>query len=244
MFGISCFWKAPNEQDELPFYIRLWEKTHKGKHNEWQGETVVETYNTLLDLHDTQMREKGDDKGSAAGCSSFPQPHEIHGYSNIINTHHPQLPDFSFDNPVAGINIHLLQHLSAEQAPSLVPNNFIPPSSCINPVDLEYSHNLMKLTSSNICYGSGGAADTFLSEKMAARNWSISLEQFCNGKLRPDQRCLEIGEFDMANSEKSRLEQRQYHTSDILVVSLIGEQKNQRSPLHSLDHPAIKLTIT
>ncbi|KAK8931470.1 hypothetical protein KSP39_PZI016310 [Platanthera zijinensis] len=53
---------APNEQDELPLYIRLWEKTHKGKHNEWQDETVKETYNTLLDLHDTQMREKGEDK--------------------------------------------------------------------------------------------------------------------------------------------------------------------------------------
>ncbi|KAK8938589.1 hypothetical protein KSP39_PZI011496 [Platanthera zijinensis] len=53
---------APNEQDELPLYIRLWEKTHKGKHNEWQDETVKESYNTLLDLHDTQMREKGEDK--------------------------------------------------------------------------------------------------------------------------------------------------------------------------------------
>ncbi|KAK8941703.1 Ribonucleoprotein [Platanthera guangdongensis] len=53
---------APNEQDELPFYIRLWEKTHKGKHNEWQDKTVEETYNMLLDLHDTQMREKGEDK--------------------------------------------------------------------------------------------------------------------------------------------------------------------------------------
>ncbi|KAK8913896.1 E3 ubiquitin-protein ligase UPL2 [Platanthera zijinensis] len=53
---------SPNEQDELPLYIRLWEKTHKGKHNEWQDETVKETYNMLLDLHDTQMREKGEDK--------------------------------------------------------------------------------------------------------------------------------------------------------------------------------------
>ncbi|KAK8941196.1 Oxysterol-binding protein-related protein 1C [Platanthera zijinensis] len=30
-----------------------------------------------------------------------------------------------------------------------------------------------------------------------------------NSRLRPNQRCLENGEFDMANSEKSRLEQRQ-----------------------------------
>ncbi|KAK8919173.1 Oxysterol-binding protein-related protein 1C [Platanthera zijinensis] len=156
----------------------------------------------------------------------------------------------------------------------------------------------MKLTSSNICCGRGGAADTFPSKKMAARDWSISLEHFCNGKwsmstntattsitpqqfmettmgsssahqrlfplqylgckhivvcgehivhgivqnrsgktmatlfgfaitleeltpglkellpptdsrLRPDQRFLKNGEFDMANSEKSRLEQRQ-----------------------------------
>ncbi|KAK8914575.1 NAC domain-containing protein 76 [Platanthera zijinensis] len=74
---------------------------------------------------------------------------------------HPQLLDFSFDNPAAAINMHLPQLLSAEQAPSVVPNNFIPDhSSCINPVDLECSHNL----------------------KMAAGDWSISLEQFCNGK--------------------------------------------------------------
>ena len=30
-----------------------------------------------------------------------------------------------------------------------------------------------------------------------------------DSRLRPDQRCLENGEYDMANSEKLRLEQRQ-----------------------------------
>jgi Oxysterol-binding protein len=30
-----------------------------------------------------------------------------------------------------------------------------------------------------------------------------------DSRLRPDQRCLEIGEYDNANSEKLRLEQRQ-----------------------------------
>ena len=30
-----------------------------------------------------------------------------------------------------------------------------------------------------------------------------------DSRLRPDQRCLENGEYEMANSEKLRLEQRQ-----------------------------------
>ncbi|KAK8949152.1 hypothetical protein KSP39_PZI006218 [Platanthera zijinensis] len=54
--------EAPQENDELPIYVRLWEKTHKGKHNEWQDETTEELYKKLLKLHDTQIREKGEDK--------------------------------------------------------------------------------------------------------------------------------------------------------------------------------------
>ncbi|KAK8923427.1 hypothetical protein KSP39_PZI019055 [Platanthera zijinensis] len=53
---------APQEENELPIYVRLWEKTRKGKHNEWQDETAEELYKKLLELHEAQIRENGEDK--------------------------------------------------------------------------------------------------------------------------------------------------------------------------------------
>ncbi|KAK8934008.1 hypothetical protein KSP39_PZI015913 [Platanthera zijinensis] len=54
--------EAPQKEDELPIYIRLWEKTRKGKHNEWQDDTSEELYKKLLELHEAQIRENGEDK--------------------------------------------------------------------------------------------------------------------------------------------------------------------------------------
>ncbi|KAK8946415.1 hypothetical protein KSP39_PZI007369 [Platanthera zijinensis] len=88
---------APQEQDELPLYVRLWEKTHKGKHNEWQDEATEEIYKKLLELHDTQIKEKGEDKltleeayttilghhsGYILGMGSGPRPSE-HARTNV-----------------------------------------------------------------------------------------------------------------------------------------------------------------
>ncbi|KAK8948971.1 hypothetical protein KSP39_PZI005837 [Platanthera zijinensis] len=54
--------EAPQKEDELPIYIRLWEKTRKGKHNEWQDDTSEELNKKLLELHEAQIRENGEDK--------------------------------------------------------------------------------------------------------------------------------------------------------------------------------------
>jgi hypothetical protein len=43
-----------------------------------------------------------------------------------------------------------------------------------------------------------------------------------DSRLRPDQRYLENGEFDMANSEKLRLEQRQRQVTCMLFFSIPG----------------------
>lgn len=54
--------EAPQQENELPIYIRLWEKTRKGKHNEWQENTEEEIYKKLLELHESQIMENGEDK--------------------------------------------------------------------------------------------------------------------------------------------------------------------------------------
>lgn len=41
-----------------------------------------------------------------------------------------------------------------------------------------------------------------------------------DSRLRPDQRYLENGEYDMANSEKLRLEQRQRQVNYVLHLNL------------------------
>lgn len=41
-----------------------------------------------------------------------------------------------------------------------------------------------------------------------------------DSRLRPDQRCLENGEYGMANSEKLRLEQRQRQVN-IIIENLL-----------------------
>lgn len=43
-----------------------------------------------------------------------------------------------------------------------------------------------------------------------------------DSRLRPDQRHLENGEFDAANSEKLRLEQKQRRVSLPLILFLLG----------------------
>jgi hypothetical protein len=42
-----------------------------------------------------------------------------------------------------------------------------------------------------------------------------------DSRLRPDQRYLENGEFDMANSEKLRLEQRQRQVTCTMLFSVV-----------------------
>lgn len=42
--------------------MRLWEKTRKGKQNQWTDEAAEEIYNKLLELHEEQKRDKGEDK--------------------------------------------------------------------------------------------------------------------------------------------------------------------------------------
>lgn len=46
----------------MPIYIRLWEKTKKGKQNQWADKAAEEVYNKLLELHEEQKRDKGEDK--------------------------------------------------------------------------------------------------------------------------------------------------------------------------------------
>ncbi|KAK8962915.1 Deoxyhypusine synthase [Platanthera guangdongensis] len=54
--------QVAHEDQQFPIYIRLWEKTKKGKQNQWIDEAVEEIYNKLLELHEEQKKEKGEDK--------------------------------------------------------------------------------------------------------------------------------------------------------------------------------------
>ena len=50
-----------------------------------------------------------------------------------------------------------------------------------------------------------------------------------DSRLRPDQKCLENGEFQMANAEKLRLEQRQRQVTNCsaiacFILDLLGHQ--------------------
>lgn len=52
-----------------------------------------------------------------------------------------------------------------------------------------------------------------------------------DSRLRPDQRCLENGEYEMANAEKLRLEQRQRQVTFLELGSVI-----HNSSLHEFIH--------
>ncbi|KAK8933774.1 hypothetical protein KSP39_PZI015938 [Platanthera zijinensis] len=54
--------QVAHEEQQLPIYVRLWEKTKKGKQNQWMDKAAEEVYNNLLELHEEQKRDKGEDK--------------------------------------------------------------------------------------------------------------------------------------------------------------------------------------
>ncbi|KAK8966418.1 hypothetical protein KSP40_PGU014157 [Platanthera guangdongensis] len=54
--------QVAHEEHQLPIYVRLWEKTKKGKQNQWMDKAAEEIYNKLLELHEEQKRDKGEFK--------------------------------------------------------------------------------------------------------------------------------------------------------------------------------------
>ncbi|KAK8948676.1 hypothetical protein KSP39_PZI005663 [Platanthera zijinensis] len=44
--------QVAHEEQQLSIYVQLWEKTKKGKQNQWMDKAAEEVYNKLLELHE------------------------------------------------------------------------------------------------------------------------------------------------------------------------------------------------